>query len=249
MRVIAATVGLTVWLAASAVGAQPRFGVELGAGQNLGFTPYVDNVVLLQGQRPILVDELPGSGAAFDLRFIFSRWAVGGAVRLFDRETIVIHHRALEDLPSNRIRSDGSIDDAGIDYEAIDPIRSPSPQARPGDLLLIEMGAAHRFYVLDGALSVFFPLGGAVVGVKVLEVNQPTILGLMASTGFGASYDIAPPFGIFLQGMVQGVLTPAYRPAADTARTSFTAGESTEEAVLGTMGFGSALVGLQLTVR
>ena len=38
---------LPLLLIAPSVVAQPRFGVELGAGQNLGLTSYVDNVVLL----------------------------------------------------------------------------------------------------------------------------------------------------------------------------------------------------------
>lgn len=240
---------LVVSSVAAQAWAQPRFAVEVSAGQNVGLTPYVDNVVLLQGERPVLVDELPGTGAAFDLHFLFSNWLVGGSVRFFDRETIRIHHRGTEDLPDNRIRPDGSIDDAGVDYEPIEPIRSPTPIARPGDLLVVDFGTAYRFYALDGPFSVFFPVSAAFVGVKVLETNRPTILGLRGGLGAGASIAVAPPFALFVQGSAEGLITPAYRGMADTARTSHAAGEGTEKAVVSTMAYGSALIGIQFTVQ
>ncbi len=234
---------------ATSATAQPRFAVELAAGQNVGFVPYVDNVVVLQGGRPVLVDELPGNGATFDLRFVFSNWVVGGNVRLFDRDTIVIHHRGTEDLPPNRVRPDGSIDDTGVEYEPVERVRSASPMARPGDLLAVDLGTGYRLYAIDGPFTLYFPFSLGVVGVKVLEVNQPTILGLLAAVGTAASYSVAPPFGVFLSAQVHGMVTPAYRTAADTARTSYTAGESTLEAVLGATAFGSVMLGIEFRVR
>jgi hypothetical protein len=231
------------------VRAQPRFGVEAAAGQNVGFTSYVDNVVVVQGNRPLLVDEITGTGAAFDLRFVLNEWEIGAGVHLFDRDTIRIHHRGLEELPENRIRPDGSVDDSGIDYAEIEPIRSPSPATQPGSLLVIDVGAGYRWYVIDTSFGLYFPVYGGLVATHILEPNQPTILGVSAATGFGLSYDVAPPIGVFVSGRVHGVLTPAYRPLADAARTSTTAGETTEEAVFSAMAHGVAIVGLQFTVR
>lgn len=230
-------------------GGQPRFGVEVAAGQNVGVTSYVDNVVVLQGDLPLLADELPGTGAAFTLDFIFSNWSVGAEARLFDRDTIRLHHRGLETLPPNRVRPDGSVDDSGVEYVELAPVRSPSPVTQPGDLLLIDVGAAYRFYVVDGRFALWFPLGASVLAAKVLEPALPTVLGLGAEVGVGAAYEVASPIGIYTQAQLRGVLTPAYRPLADASRGSFVAGESTEEAVFSSMGYGSFVVGLQITIR
>ncbi len=245
---ISTTVLLALLVAVPAV-AQPRFGVEIGAGQNVGLTSYVDNLVVLQGDLPLLADELPGSGVAFTLDFIFSKWSVGAEVRLFDRDRIRLHHRGTETIPAGRIRADGSVDDAGIEYVPFGPVRSPSPSAQPGDLLIIDIGASHRFYLLDGAFSLWFPVGASVLATKILETSQPTIIGLGANAGIGAGYIIAPPIGIVLTAAAHGVLTPAYRPLADAARGSFVAGETTEEAVFSSMAYASVMIGLQFTIR
>ena len=229
--------------------AQPRFAVELGAGQNIGLTSYVDNVVVLQGDLPLLADELPGSGVAVVLDFVFSKWAIGTEVRFFDREKIRLHHRGTQTVPPNRVRADGSVDDAGIEYAEIDPVRSPSPRVQPGDLLLIDVGASYRFMLIDSAFTLWFPVGASVLATKILEAAQPTILGLGASTGIGMGYAIAPPVGIVLNATINGILTPAYRPLADASRGSYAAGETTEEAVFSSMAYGSVILGLQLTIR
>lgn len=249
VRIITTIVFGALLLAAAPAASQPRFGVEAAAGQNIGLTSYVDNVVVVQGNRPLLVDEIAGTGAAFDLRFVLNQWEIGGAVHFFDRDTIRIHHRGLEELPENRIRPDGSVDDAGIDYSAIEPIRSPSPATQPGSLLIVDIGAGYRWYVVDTAFGLYFPVYGGLVATHVLDPNQPTILGVSAATGFGLSYDVAPPIGVFVSGRIHGVLTPAYRPLADASRTSSTAGETTEEAVFSAMAHATAVVGLQFTVR
>lgn len=235
-------------LAANAV-AQPRFGLEVSAGQNIGLTSYVDNVVVLQDDLPLLADELVGSGVGLSLDFLFSKWAVGAEVRLFDRETIRLHHRGTQTLPAGRVRADGSVDDSGVDYVAFGPVRGPSPRTQPGDLLLIDIGASYRFYVLDSAFMLWFPVGGSLVATKILETSQPTIFGVGASTGVGFGYVIAPPIGVFISGLAHGILTPAYRPLSDAARGSYTSGESTEEAVFSSMAYASVMVGLQFTIR
>lgn len=236
-------------VASSTAAAFPRFGVELAAGQNLGVTSYVDNIVVLQGDLPLLADELIGSGAGFHLAFIFSKWSVGAEVRLFDRDTIRLHHRGTEAIPSGRIRPDGSVDDSGTDYVPFGPVRSPSPRTQPGDLLLIDIGASHRFYLLDGPFSLWFPVGASIIATRVMETSQPTVLGLGANVGVGAGYAIAPPITVIVTGKMHGILTPAYRPLADAARGSYTVGETTEEAVFSSMAYGSAMVGLQFTIR
>lgn len=229
--------------------AQPRFGVEVSAGQNLGLTSYVDNVVVLQDDLPLLADELVGSGVGFNLDFLFSKWAVGAEVRLFDRETIRLHHRGTTSLPAGRVRPDGSVDDSGIDYVEFGPVRSPSPATQPGDLLLIDIGANYRLYVLDSAFMLWFPVGASVLATKILETSQPTIFGVGGSTGVGFGYVIAPPIGVFVSGLAHGILTPAYRPLGDAARGSYVSGESTEEAVFSSMAYASIMVGLQFTIR
>ena len=248
LHILAAVVFLALaW--SSVASAQPRFGVEVSGGQNLGLTSYVDNVVVLQGDLPLLADELVGNGFALSLDFLFSKWAVGAEVRLFDRETIRLHHRGTETLPAGRVRSDGSVDDSGIEYVAFGPVRSPSPRTQPGGLLLIDIGASYRFYLIDGTFSLWLPVGGSLLATKILETGQPTIFGLGTHTGVGLGYIIAPPVGVILNGTVHGVLTPAYRPLADAARGSFVAEETTEEAVFSSMAYASVLVGLQFTIR
>lgn len=236
-------------LYARASAAEPRFGLELSAGQNIGLTSYVDNVVVLQGDLPLLADDLPGSGLAAHLNFIFNAWAVGMRLRLFDRSTVRLHHRGTTPLPPGRVRANGSVDDSGIRYEPIDVQRSPTPSAEPGNLMMLEVGASYRFYVLDDAFALWFPVGGSVAGVKILETSQPMIVGLGASTGVGIGYTIAPPVGIVLQGDIAGILTPAYRPLSDASRGSYAVGETTEEAVFSTMAYVVVTLGLQFTIR
>lgn len=229
--------------------AQTRFGVEVAAGRNIGFVPYIDNVVVLQGNRTALADEALGSGSAGVVRFLFEELEAGLGVRLFDRDTLIIHHLGDTELPEHRQRADGSIDDAGVVYSEVDRVRIASPASRPGDLFMFDLGAGWRYYVLSGAFSLYVPLAGAVVGMKVLEANRPLILGVDASTGVGLELSVAKPVRLFLAARAHGLITPTYHPMADAARTSHATQEGTEDAVLGATAFGTVLLGLQLVIR
>lgn len=229
--------------------AESRVGLELSAGQNVGITSYVDNIVVLQGDLPLLADDVPGAGLALHVNFLFNAWAVGLRLRFFDRNMVRLHHRGTSALPPGRVRSDGSVDDAGVVYEPIDVQRSPNPSSQPGNLMLLELGASRRFFLVDDAFSLWLPVGGGVVAAKILETAQPMIVGLSAATGVGMSYAIAPPIGIVLQGDLAGILTPAYRPLSDASRGSYVVGEATEEALFSSMAFVAVTLGLQITIR
>ena len=236
--------------APGAVFAQTNFGLELGIGPNFGLTPYIDNVVILDDDIPLLVDEQPGGGVNFALRFLFDDLEIGAKIHLYDRTTVITHHRGTDPIPPNRVRPDGSVDDAGVIYEPVERRSSTVPSRGRGDLMMVGMSGGWRWYFLNRAgVSMYIPVVGTVVGVTVLEANNPWVIGLSAGSGLGVSYQLGEPVAIFASAQVDGVVTPGYRSLSDSARTGFTAGESTEEALFASFFQSNVLVGIRVVLR
>lgn len=231
--------------------AQPRFGIEASVGQGVGFTPYVDNAAYLEFETPTLANEIPGSGAVVAIQLVFESLEANLTLQFFDREQIEITHVSDDDLPPGRVRPDGTIDDAGISYTELDESRTITvPDRSRGGLILGTLGAAYRWYVWGGELfDVYLPLGGGLGVINISEPTRPWVFGLFATGGVGASFDVAPPVGLFVNARVSGLLTPSYLDFDDASRAAVEVGDSTEAAAFDTMVYGNVLFGIQFTVR
>jgi hypothetical protein len=83
----------------------------------------------------------------------------------------------------------------------------------------------------------------------VNETNRPWVFGFFGYSGLTASFDVAPPVGVFASGRLTGVITPSYLDFDDASRAAVTVGDATEAAAFDTMLYASILFGLQFTVR
>lgn len=228
---------------------QPRIGVEISGGAGLGFNPYVDNVVLLDSDVPVLVDELPGPGLHFQLSFLFGELELFGGVNFFNRSTVLQHHRATGTIsPRNRLRPDGTIDDSGVDYVKVEETTVTS-NSNKGDLLFVRLGGGYRFYLLNDTFRFYIPVAGGLAFLTILEASQPLKTGLFLETGLGTSIDIAEPISVFFDARLTGTATSSYAPISDAARTSFLNDESTESTLFSSFLSTSFLIGFQIAIR
>ena len=246
-------IGILIFLAATALASsgfsQPRIGVEISGGAGVGFNPYVDNVVILDSDVPVLVDELPGPGIHFRLSFLFGELELFGGVNLFNRTSVIQHHRATSTIsPRNRLRPDGTIDDSGVEYLRVDDTTVNS-NSNKGDLLFVRLGGGYRFYLLNDEFRFYIPAAGGLAFLTILEPAKPLKTGVFLETGFGLSFDIAEPISVFFDGRITGTATPSYAPISDAARTSFLNDESTESTLFSSFLSSSFLIGFQIAIR
>lgn len=231
--------------------AQPRFGVEVSAGQGGGLTSYIDNSPYAQDDSIFLANEIAGTGLSLGLAFIFDDLELTLSGQLFDRSRVSLHHVANEPgpLPDDRIRPDGTIDDSGFTYREISTTAVTVGDRSRGDLLMSSVSGGWRYFILSGDVDIWVPIAGGISVAHVLEDTRPWVFGVTASTGIGLTFEIASPISIFVQTRVHGVLTPSYGPQQDAARTSASVGESTLEAATASMLYSSFGIGLQVAIR
>jgi len=248
-RILPNSLFACVFLFSASAFSQPRIAVEVSGGAGLGFNPYVDNVVILDSDVPVLVDELPGPGLHFQLSFLFSELELSGGIQLFNRNVLIQHHRGTSTIsPRDRQRPDGSIDDSGVDYVAVEETRIET-SAKNGDLLMGKIGAGYRFYLLDDTFRFYIPVSTGLVFLTILEPTQPLKTGLFLDAGVGSSVEVADPISIFIDARINGAITPSYAPLSDAARTSFLNDESTEGTLFSSFLSATFLIGFQVTIR
>lgn len=238
-----------VTLLASSVFSQPRIGVELSGGAGIGFNPYIDNVVIMDSDVPVLVDEFPGPGLHFQLSFLFGELELFGGLNFFNRNVVIQHHRATTTIsPRSRLRPDGTVDDSGVQYVEVEETEVTS-NLNKGDLLFVRLGAGYRFYLLNDAFRFYIPAAGGLAFLTILEPSQPLKTGVFLETGLGVSVDIAEPISVFFDARVTGAMTSSYAPISDAARTSFLNDESTAATLFSSFLSSSFLIGFQIAIR
>ncbi len=229
--------------------AQPRFGIEASVGQSIGVTTYVDNAVYVQDNQPFIADENADSGISLALTFVFTRVEVGLDLRWFSRDSVTVNYAGTENLPEGRIRPDGSVDDAGIQYEAVEPITLNVARGR-GSLFVGSLFAGYRFYLYDGeSVQFYVPAVGGLVMTHVQEDSLEYEFGLTANTGIGMSVDVSSPVAIFATTRLHGLVTPTYGRQTDASRAATKTGETTFSATMDSFIFASLTLGIQFAIR
>lgn len=258
-------VGLTWPQMASA---QPKFGLEVEGGRNVGLTPYLRNIVVaereLLGQtfdesrpfRPYLGDQESGWGTHLELRFI-TRGIYGSlSVRWFSVEESTVHHRGYlpnhddNTLRPTRVRPDGSVDDAGVDYRPLEgDIPIPLREPESANLLVLGLNGGYRFYVYEGPVDVFLPVGGGLVLTHVTRPREPWRPGIEARAGVGAAFQISSLLSLVVQSRMHAMATAAYARRSDSARRAAETGGGTGAAFFSTMIYPSFDLSLRFTIR
>lgn len=230
--------------------AQPRIGIELAGGGGIGLNSYIDNVVILDANTPILVDELPGTGLRIRLSLLFRNIEILAALQLYNRNFVVQHHRAQETISlKNRLRTDGSVDDSGVKYTEITRKTVESRSNNSGDLFVGNFAAGYRFYLLKQSFNIYVPVALGLSFVTILEPAQPLKTGAFVEGGIGTSFAIGPAIALFGEGRFQAIATPSYARISDAARTSFRENESSESTLFSSFLSTAFLLGIQITIR
>jgi hypothetical protein len=248
--------------------AQPKFGFEVEGGRNVGLTPYLRNIVVAEREllgdsfdetrpfRPYLGDEESGWGTHLELRFI-TRGIYGSlSVRWFSIDESTVHHRGYlpnhddNTLRSTRVRPDGTVDDAAVDYRPLEgniPIPLSEPDA--ANLLVLGLNGGYRFYVYEGPVDIFLPVGGGLVLTHVTRPREPWRPGLEARAGVGAAFKFSSLLSLVVQSQIHGMATAAYGRRSDSARRAAETGGGTGAAFFSTMIYPSFDVSLRFTIR
>ncbi len=223
----------------------------MSAGQAGGLTSYVQNVGYTQDDQIFLADEVAGTGLSLNLAFIFDELELSVTMSFLDRSKIRLHHQANEQgpLPDDRIRPDGTIDDAGFTYREISPVVAVVPDRSRGSLLVATTTGGWRYYLLQGDVDIWVPFAAGLATTHILEDSRPWKFGLAGSIGLGLTFDVAKPIAIYAQTRFNAILTPTYGPQSDSARTSAEVGESTWSSAVSTMLYTNFAIGIQIAIR
>ncbi|QDG54422.1 hypothetical protein FIV42_27860 [Persicimonas caeni] len=262
LTALLAAVSTALLCASTAHAAPPQFGVEIEAGTAAGFTSYLRNEVVTEVDRtqtdeqgrfllePSLVDVETGAGTSLGLRLIASNIAAGLSLRWFDLTANELHHVGRRSISPDRVRPDGSVDDSGVDYRALDPsIDQPIRDEQQDQLYVVGLNGDYRFIWPGDGFDVFVPVGGAAVVTFVTRDASPIRLGLEASSGLGMTITVSDTVALALSGRVHGLVTSHYGRSADAARRAVSIGETTEEAFFSTLLYGSANIAVQFRIR
>lgn len=268
--VAAAGFAMLVLLSAlpESAGAQPKFAVEIEGGRNAGLTPYLDDVVYTDAEfggeaysgtesfRPYLADERSGWGGNVGVHLTSDGIVAGLTFRWFDIGVASVHHRGTvpgstnDQLRPTRIRPDGTVDDHGVDYEAMDEdVRISIGRADAANLFVAGLEGGYRFYVYRGDIDVFVPAVGSVVMTHLGRRAAPFQFGLGAKTGVAATFDFISVISVVTGAHIQGFATPQYWHRSDAAYRASVLDESTESALFSSQLSVSFDVALQFTIR
>lgn len=230
--------------------AQTRFGIELSVGQGAGSTSYIQNVTYLEDDQLFLADEVAGSGLNLNLAFVFTDLELSVDAVLFDRSKLELHHQSDQTgVPEDRIRPDGSVDDAGYTYSPISPTTIVVPDRSRGSLLVTTVTGGWRYFILQGDIDIWVPLAAGLAITHVAEATRPWAFGAVGSAGLGFTFDIANPIALSAQARINAMITPTYGPQNDAARTSAQVNESTLSAAVSTMLYSTFGIGIQVAIR
>lgn len=233
--------------------AQPRFGFEVEVGRNVGLTPYLANIVYSEAEvlgrgytggenfRPYLADERSGWGSGLGARIVTDGFKAGAKVRWYSVDTAVIHHRGDLDgrpddqLRASRVRPNGTVDDAGVDYRPLrEPLTLDLGPVNRSTLVVIGLGGGYRIPVLDKPFRLFVPVGGQLRVTFVTRRPAPLRPGLGLQSGIGAAFDVVESVGLVVKAGVDGLATPAYWNRTDQARRVDQLDGTTEGALFST---------------
>jgi hypothetical protein len=247
---------------------QPSFALEVEGGRNAGLTPYLRNVVYtdddIRGRegessptfRPYLADERSGWGTALAVRLVSDRLQGGLSMQWFDISTARVHHRGRvpgqEDdrLRSTRIRTDGTVDDSGVEYEELDPPTDvPAGAGRSTNLFVFGIEGGYRFPLYSGDFDIYAPANGMFVVSYLGRKFAPLRPGLGVKTGVSTAFDFVSVMSVIVGGRVQWFATPTYWNRSDAARRAAELGEATESALFSSQLSASFRVGLRFTIR
>jgi hypothetical protein len=248
-------------LPGEATGAQPQFGLELEGGATNELHPYVRNEVITShgsGElnippghfQPFLVDRRASASPSLTLRLVAKSLIGHIRFRWFNLDQQRVHHKGESTIPFDRMRPDGTVDDAGVSYEALDP---PANDALPpgADQTLYELGVGGGYRILwpGRAVDFFVPIEGSLVWLRASGSASPMRLGLEAASGGGLSLQLNETIALNLTGKLHGLVTRHYGRSGDAAYRAVEIGESTEAAFFSSHLFATGNMALQFTIR
>ena len=231
--------------------AQETFSLELDVGRNTGLSSYRDSIVHVEDSgvpdpdpaaggrslyRPYLADEQYSWGSFVGLRVVLNQIEVGLGAQWFTRDAITLRYRSEDLLARRRLRSDGTLDDRGVQYEPMEQPRAVrTVQRGRGDLALYTLGGGRRWSWTFGRTTLFVPVGLGLAVAHIDEPNHPYALGLQAYTAAGGSFQLSPNFALGAQARVMALGTLQYDRLDDAARHAAVTGGGSAAALTSTM--------------
>lgn len=248
--------------------AQPKFGIEVEGGRNIGLTPYLRSLVYSEAEllgesfdqsesfRPYLGNARAGWGTNLEVRVVARQIYGSLSFRWFEVGDGSVHYKGFRPnhesarLRPTRIRPDGSIDDAAVQYRELEsPVRFRLSEARRANLLVFGLNGGYRFYVYQGSFDVFIPVGGGLIATHLTGRRNPVRPGLEARSGVGGAFDFASILSLVVNARLHGLVTPNYLRRSDAARRAAETGGNSGSAFFSAMLYPSLNVSLRFTIR
>ena len=205
---------------------------------------------------PYLVDEQSGLGALGRLRLLIGQFELGLMLTFFQRDSVQVLMRGEASLPPGRRRPDGSLDDHGARYEAVEPFEHSVRSRERASLLAVGLTGGWRFVLYRSAqLLLYLPVGGGVGQIGIADLvgtSCPTILaslgclGLFVDGGLGVRFGLGPRVNLVLDGRFGAIGAFAPRHPTAAARPEL---ESSLESLFDTMIHAGVSAGLQIKIR
>jgi hypothetical protein len=170
--------------------------------------------------------------------------------RWFNLDQQRVHHKGESTIPFDRMRPDGTVDDAGVSYEALDPpVGDPLPPGAEQTLYELGVGGGYRILWPGRRVDFFVPIEGSLVWLRASGSASPMRLGLEAASGGGLSLQLSESMALNLTGKLHGLLTRHYGRSGDAAYRAVEVGESTEASFFSSHVFATGNMALQFTIR
>lgn len=214
--------------------AQTRVGVEVMGGRVDMLIPYVkDRTIFDRNQHVLIGDEVAGGGFSISLRTILiTHLELQLSFQSTSRSRMKTRYRSTTSVDPRRERANGTVDDAGTQYEPLIPEGNIDLRHQDrGELMTASLTAAFRYPFFQYKNLFLYANAGAGFALVTVKGNaNPWAFGLKARTGVGILTTFASHFGIFLEIRLEGILTGNYTSEEDASRAVLLKGGFTEQA-------------------
>lgn len=247
--------------------AQQRVHAELTVGQAAGLTSYMRNVIDTQASsefdpnpdpdfagtpllQTYLADETNGWGSHIRARLKLGDYLIAASAQFHPRGQLIRHHRATTLESRARLRPDGTLDDAGVEYTALEEKETVTARQRNrGALFVSSLQGGYSFEYNIEPFTLSVPLTAGLCMVNISEPAMPYAFGLRATTGIDGQYKLADNFAVSANFGLSALATMEYQDRQDAARRASLTGQGSSAALFSTLVQSWLEVGVVFIIR